>query len=244
MNNFNREVFKKILILAKGTRGINQFALQSGISSSYISELINLKRGAPPSMNILTKIAAACRNNINLNDLMRAAGYIETLPEENDNLDDLIYVKEDLDDLIHDDLIYKENKIDDFVLIPFLKNIRINDRTIFNKNNILKYDYEHKADVMYATFFYYFAPDNSMVNSKINKGDVLTIKYSEKLENNKIFFVLLHNVLTLRRIFIQPEFIILATDNSKFKPEVFNIDTLNKDCIQVIGKVTYVKFKL
>ncbi|MBU3114616.1 LexA family protein [Clostridium lacusfryxellense] len=244
MNEFNKEAFQEVLITAKGTRGVNEFALQCGVSSSYISELINLKRSTPPSMNILTKIAASSRNDISLRDLMRPAGYIETLSTENDELDELIE-EDTLDTLLEDSNYYSVHEsLDDVHMIPFLKNITTNDRNLFNKNNILKYGYENKADVMYATFFYYYAPDNSMINSKISKGDILTIKYGEKLENTKIFLVLLHKVLTLRRVFIKEDYVVLTSDNSKFEPFVLTRDNLNKDCIEVLGKVTYVKFKL
>lgn len=242
MHDFNKEAFQKVLITAKGTRGVNEFALQCGVSSSYISELINLKRSTPPSMNILNKIAASSRNDISLHDLMRTAGYIEPLSEENDELDELIDEEDTL--LESSNCCSVHESLDDVDMIPFLKNITTNNRSIFNKNNILNYGYENKADTMYATLFYYYAPDNSMINSKISKGSILTIKYGEKLENNKIFLVLLHKELTLRRVFIEERYVVLTADNCKFEPYVLTIDKLNRDCIEVIGKVTYVKFKL
>lgn len=248
MDTFDKEKLKNILLLAKGSRGVNQFAMQSNISRSYISELLNLKRNTPPSMNVLTKIASVSQNNITLKDLMVAAGYVDIHLYTNNSSYSLCNKACDNKGIYEASpqyQIYEDINIPDNISIfPFLNNINTSERAIFNKSNITKYGYENKSNVMYGTYFYCLAPDNSMINSKINKDDVLTVRYQDRVENNKVFLMLLHKKLTLRRVYIKDSSIILVPDNNKYEPITFNIDSLNKDCIEVVGKIVYVKFKL
>ena len=86
------EEYKKLvdlIKLAQGNRSLNQFALHCNVDSGHLSRIINLKFKNPPSPDFIKKIASKAQNNINYEDLMKAAGYIQ------DKEDSLSPVSED-----------------------------------------------------------------------------------------------------------------------------------------------------
>lgn len=87
MNNFNKQKFAQLLLKAKGERSINQYALHCGISAAHISRLIRNLIDTPPNPETIVKFADKAYNGITYNQLMEAAGYIEseTTPIEKEN---------------------------------------------------------------------------------------------------------------------------------------------------------------
>lgn len=117
---FNKEKFGQVLSLAKGDRTIMQFANDSGVSRTYISDLLKGKRVTPPSPEILEKISAVASNGINYSILMEVAGHI-TLTEDLTNLT-LSDKKAQLANLILDSLFLDQTLNED--------NLSIDDETI------------------------------------------------------------------------------------------------------------------
>ncbi|CEP67106.1 Uncharacterized [Moorella glycerini] len=79
MSGFNKEKFAQLLNKARGDRSINQYALQSGVTSAHISRLSRALLNSPPTPQTIKKLADHAYNNVTYEDLMAAAGY---LPEE------------------------------------------------------------------------------------------------------------------------------------------------------------------
>lgn len=75
--DFNKSKFSELLMLAKGKRSINNYALTSDVDSAYISRLLRCLVDKPPSATIINKLAAKAHNGITSNDLMAAAGYLD-----------------------------------------------------------------------------------------------------------------------------------------------------------------------
>ena len=82
-NKFDKKMLANLLKKAQGNRTLRQFALAADIDSGYLSRLINMKRGTPPSPEILKKLAKVSHNGITYEQLLFAAGYIESEIEEN-----------------------------------------------------------------------------------------------------------------------------------------------------------------
>ena len=71
---YDMELFKNLLLSAKGEKTFREFAHQCGIHESYFS-LINNNYNKPPSAKILKKIAQ--HSNVSFFDLLKACGYIQ-----------------------------------------------------------------------------------------------------------------------------------------------------------------------
>ncbi|QEK12712.1 hypothetical protein FQB35_10420 [Crassaminicella thermophila] len=130
--NFDKKKLSELLIIAKGDRSLNQYALKANVDSGYLSRLINMKRSSPPSPDILDRLANAAHNNVSYKDLMIAAGYIEVknFPDHTDYIEydetgevTSIYTyppdKKDLKDMFYD---YLKTLDPDSVLLDIFEN--------------------------------------------------------------------------------------------------------------------------
>lgn len=78
MNNFNKEKFAELVILAIGeNRSLNQYALSCEISSAHISRLSRGLLDTPPHPDVLLKMSKASQGRVSYSDFMLASGYIE-----------------------------------------------------------------------------------------------------------------------------------------------------------------------
>lgn len=75
-NKFDKNRFSELLKKAKGTRSINQYALESGVSAAHISRLLRGLLDTPPSPDIIEKLSEISLNGVNYYELMDAAGHI------------------------------------------------------------------------------------------------------------------------------------------------------------------------
>ena len=72
--NADLEKVAELVQLAKGTRTQLQFHIDSGISVSYLNQIINKQIKTPPSPKMLQSIAN-CSNGVDFEELLRVAGY-------------------------------------------------------------------------------------------------------------------------------------------------------------------------
>ena len=75
---YNIERFAELLSKAKGKRSINKYGFDSEVDAAYISRLLRGLIKKPPSAVIINKLAAKSHNNVTAEELMVAAGYIES----------------------------------------------------------------------------------------------------------------------------------------------------------------------
>lgn len=71
---WNRKIFSLLLEKAKGDRSWRQFAFDSGISYVQMRKLSGMTQENPPRPKLIKKIALAAWNDIDLGDLLYAAG--------------------------------------------------------------------------------------------------------------------------------------------------------------------------
>lgn len=97
---FDKVLFAELLGKAKGERSINQYGQHCDVDPGYISRLLRKLREQPPSAEIINKLASKAHNGVTAEDLMAAAGYIDT-PTKARELPDTVapYLPEGFDEL-------------------------------------------------------------------------------------------------------------------------------------------------
>jgi len=92
---FNKELFAKLLLEAKGERSINQYGLHADISAAHISRLLRQKIDTPPNPDTIRKLVDKAYNDITYEQFMEAAGHLQRDEIVMDNQEKTINIKED-----------------------------------------------------------------------------------------------------------------------------------------------------
>ncbi|WP_454969187.1 LexA family transcriptional regulator [Eubacterium sp.] len=75
---------------------------------------------------------------------------------------------------------------------------------------------------------------DSMINARINDGDVVYIKQQDQVDNGEIAAVLIENEATLKRVYIYNDKLVLQPENVKYSPLVYLKEEMNN--IRILGK--------
>lgn len=75
---------------------------------------------------------------------------------------------------------------------------------------------------------------DSMINARINDGDIVFIKQQSTVENGEIAAVLVNDSATLKRVYFIDNKIQLRAENPKYKPMIFSKD--NCEDFRILGK--------
>ena len=75
---------------------------------------------------------------------------------------------------------------------------------------------------------------DSMINARINDGDVVYIKQQDQVDNGEIAAVLIDNEATLKRVYIYKDKVVLQPENTKYSPMVYSKEEMNE--IRILGK--------
>lgn len=75
---------------------------------------------------------------------------------------------------------------------------------------------------------------DSMINARINDGDVVYIKQQDQVDNGEIAAVLIDNEATLKRVYIYNDKLVLQPENIKYSPLVYLKEEMNN--IRILGK--------
>ena len=75
---------------------------------------------------------------------------------------------------------------------------------------------------------------DSMINARINDGDIVYIKQQSQVDNGEIAAVLIDNEATLKRVYIYEDKVVLQPENTKYPPFVYTKDEMNN--IRILGK--------
>lgn len=78
---------------------------------------------------------------------------------------------------------------------------------------------------------------NSMIDARINDGDIVYIKSQSQVDNGSIAAVLIDNEATLKRFYKKDDKVILQPENKEYEPFVYAGEEIND--IRIIGKATY-----
>lgn len=75
---------------------------------------------------------------------------------------------------------------------------------------------------------------DSMINARINDGDIVFIRQQETVENGEIAAVLLDDEATLKRVYLADGTVTLSAENSKYPPLIFRSD--DGVDVRILGK--------
>ena len=95
------------------------------------------------------------------------------------------------------------------------------------------------ADMDIQADFCLTAKGDSMINARINDGDIVFIRQMPMVENGDIAAVIIDNEATLKRVYYYPEKnkLVLNPENPAFEPLVYINEEL--DTIRILGKAVY-----
>ncbi len=75
---------------------------------------------------------------------------------------------------------------------------------------------------------------DSMINARINDGNIVYIKQQSQVDNGEIAAVLIDNEATLKRVYIYEDKVVLQPENTKYPPFVYTKEEMNN--IRILGK--------
>lgn len=75
---------------------------------------------------------------------------------------------------------------------------------------------------------------DSMINARINDGDIVFIRQQADVNDGEIAAVLIDDEATLKRVYKRKDEVILVSENPSFKPIVYRNETINH--IRILGK--------
>lgn len=95
------------------------------------------------------------------------------------------------------------------------------------------------ADMDINADFCLTAKGDSMINARINDGDIVFIKEMPMVNNGEIAAVIIEDEATLKKVYYYPEKgkIVLYPENPKYEPFVYIGEELNQ--IRILGKAVY-----
>lgn len=83
---------------------------------------------------------------------------------------------------------------------------------------------------------------DSMINARINDGDIIYIRQQSSVDNGEIAAVLIDNEATLKRVYLYDDKIVLQPENPKYSPFVYLKEEMNS--IRILGKAVGFTSKL
>jgi len=78
---------------------------------------------------------------------------------------------------------------------------------------------------------------DSMIDARINNGDIVFIRKQPTVENGEIAAVVIDDEVTLKRFYKNGDGIILKPENAKYQPRYYSKDGFND--IRILGKVIF-----
>ncbi|MBG9548321.1 LexA family protein [Cytobacillus firmus] len=130
------------------------------------------------------------------------------------------------------DDIFAEHEHDFFTSLPIVGSISCGDG-VMAYEDIEGYEDIPNSWIKGAEHFLLRAKGDSMVNARIEDGDLLLIRKQETFENGEIMAVLVDNEAVLKRIYRADGVIILQSENTKYPPRLIT----NASDIRIIGKL-------
>lgn len=218
--NFNKNEFARLLKTAAGDRSINQYALHSSVSATYISKLLRGLVEKPPGAVVIKKLAENAQNCISYTELMRAAGH---LPQEYETGKQFDKFKETSPE-------YNCN----IITLPVIDTAAAGapDPALAMTEYM-----DFTKDLADGANFVIRVQSNSMADVGIYEGDFVVVKEQPTAENGQTVLVKLDSAVTVKRFYKLDGKIRLEPANGAHKP-------LDPSDIEIIGVVLTVTRKL
>ena len=216
-------MYKRIKELAKSYGiSINQLEIELEFSKGSLSKIDKNK----PSLERIKKIADFF--NVQVEYITGESEY-KTKSEWLSSLD-----TDDNLNRLKSELINEEYGLTPItkIKIPMLGSVACGKPIFANEERELYVEVgtELKADYCLT------AQGDSMINARINDGDIVFIQKCEIVDNGEIAVVIIDDEVTLKRVYYYPDEskLVLQAENPKYAPFVFINEELNN--IHILGK--------
>ncbi|WP_068605827.1 LexA family protein [Paenibacillus swuensis] len=209
MSHFHKEGFAALLSAAKGSRSLNAYAHDAGVSSSYLSRLTRSLVDAPPEAGTIRKFADAAWHNVSYEDLMKAAGHWKS---------DQTYIESS--DVTPQGQ-WSETRatyLSPPVAIPILSRIQA-DRSLPEQDAIQGQTYISLDGTSSKACFIFIAQEHLLSSSRILPGDRVLVDPRQPIDSGDI--ALLHYQsadAVLRRVHFVDNQLVLTTDTPLTPP--------------------------
>lgn len=100
----------------------------------------------------------------------------------------------------------------------------------------LEETYYIEADEDISADFALRCVGDSMINARIEDGDLVFIDKDARLKNGDIAAVSIDSEVTLKRIYIEDKVITLIAENPKYPPKIFKLEEDNQCDFIILGK--------
>lgn len=215
MSSFNRHRLSELLTRALGGRLMSEYAVHSGVSLTYVSELIRQERANPPQPRTLRKLGEAAFGGITYEALMIAAGH---LPEEEESGTILGIGK------IHSTANGR--------LVPIMGSVRCGPGGIAFNEPQGEVAVDRDAEDLFALY----CKGDSMTGLGIHEGDIAIIRQQSELKNGDLAVVVVDGEEgTLKKFHKKNDVIILEAANPSYPVRI--IAGLDLEGFHIVGKV-------
>jgi len=194
---------------------INQLAMKANVSNAHISRIERGLRPAP-TPKIVRKIAKAL--GVNYETLLKIAGYLDSAKREKENIPGAMY-------------------INNYAKIPVYGKVSAG-KPIFVEDNVIGYEYIPEEDVRGGDYFFMLVEGDSMINARIQEGDLVLVRRQDIIENHRIGVFLVDGEATIKRFYKKGLTVILKPENPAYEPIVTRADK-----IKIVGEVVEAKIK-
>lgn len=140
--------------------------------------------------------------------------------------------KSEIDPSFSTSLIYYPEANERLIDLPVVGTISCGDGTLAYED-IEKYEPTPRTWLNGGEYFYLRAKGDSMINARIQEGDLLLIRRQEVVENGEIAAVLIDGEAVLKRVYKTEQGVILQSENPAYKPIFLDQDKN----IRIIGKL-------
>lgn len=130
------------------------------------------------------------------------------------------------------DNIFSEQENGNFSLLPIVGTISCGNG-VCAFEDIEGYEEIPNSWIKGADHFLLRAKGDSMINARIEDGDLLLIRKQETFENGEIMAVIVDDEAVLKRIYKSDGVIVLQSENPKYPPKFIT----NKSDIRIVGKL-------
>lgn len=130
------------------------------------------------------------------------------------------------------DNIFSEQENGNFSLLPIVGTISCGNG-VYAFEDIEGYEEIPNSWIKGADHFLLRAKGDSMINARIEDGDLLLIRKQETFENGEIMAVIVDDEAVLKRIYKSDGVIVLQSENPKYPPKFIT----NKSDIRIVGKL-------
>ena len=147
------------------------------------------------------------------------------------NLDEMAKIfNVDIDHLLN------YNLRDEVVEVPIIGEVKAG-YDLYANEDVLGYEYCNNREYGAGEYFYLKVKGDSMINDRIQSGDIVYVKKQDYLDDKDIgVFLLENNEVTIKRVKFSKDGLTLKASNAKYEDRKYKTDE-----VKILGKVLHCK---